>query len=403
MTLVTHSLQTCSEFKINKNSTKTETHWVSHLASWMTFYCLQMRCLWRIWAVSAMVAVAVVEGVRSEEPWVWTQNRKASSIPGYVEPTTTTSSTTTAPPITTFRPAFRSAERGRSTFRGASANPYFLMMVGAPHRAEDGTTKSRVVVDTAFEEDGPEPLVLGDTYTTVDRLQSSRGTPPRLPRPQRHQLGGLHPDEVFYANDDLLITRGGGFHSEVFEEPSQLLHEDDDDTKDEDVPTKVASAVSLPPSPHQEYNGNIPIIVPPPTQTRNSPFSYLVGGDSRNHYMVVPYVYPRYTKVIRHPPTPVRYMYYPGPARLQTIQPFVLPHSLVGDTDVNYLHPRPPINPDAEVFVQPNYSSRRRPRLWAALPHPETLLTCALNTDTLHDTPHSRLIHIFLISILYKG
>lgn len=319
-----------------------------------------MTCLWRIWAASVAVAVVVMEGVQSEEPWVWRHNRKASSIPGYVEPTTTSTTTTPAPPITTFRPTFRPTQRGRSTFRGASANPYFLMMVGAPRRAQDGTTKSRVVVDTAFEEDGPEPLVLGDTYTTVDRLQSSRGTPPRLPRPQSHQLGGLHPDEVFYANDDLLITRGGGFHSEVFEEPSQLLHEDDD-TK-EDVP-KV-SAVAPPPSHHQEYNGNIPVIVPPPSRSQKLPFSYLVGGASRNNYMLVPYVYPRsYTTVVRHTPARIRYTYYPSPARLQTVGPYTPPVSLVGDTDVNYLHPRPPINPDAEVFVQPSFSSRRRPRL----------------------------------------
>lgn len=239
------------------------------------------------------------------------------------------------------------------------------MMVGAPpRRAEDGTTKSRVVVDTAFEEDGPEPLVLGDTYTTVDRLQSSRGAPPRLPRPQRNQLGGLHPDEVFYANDDLLITRGGGFHSEIFEEPSQLLHEDDEDTKEQDVPVKVGSAVAPPPSPHQEYNGNIPVIVPPPTHTRNLPFSYLVGGASRNNYVVVPYVYPRsYTKVVRPAPPRIRYTYYHSPARLQAVGSYALPHSLAGDTDVNYVHPRPPINPDAEVFFRPSFSTRGRPRL----------------------------------------
>lgn len=324
-----------------------------------------MQCLWRICAATALIAAAVAEGVQHEEPWVWRQNRKASSIPGYVEPTTSTSTTTHAPPVTTFRPAFRPAERSRSAFRGASANPYYLMMMGVPpRRAEDGTTKSRVAVDTTFEEDGPEPLVLGDTYTTVDRLQSSRGAPPRLPRPQTHQLGGLHPDEVFYANDDLLITRGGGFHSEVFEEPSQLLHEDDIDIKEQDIPSRVSSAVVRPPSPHQEYNGNIPVIVPPPTQAQTSPISYLVGGASRNNFLVVPYVYPAsYTNVIRHTPLQVRYMYYPGPSRLQTIRPYKLPHSLAGDTAVNFLHPRPPVNPDAEVFAQPSHSRRRRPRL----------------------------------------
>ena len=337
-----------------------------------------MQCLWRVWTASVVVvvvAVVVVDGVQAEDPWLWRHSRKASSIPGYVEPTTSTSTTTPAPPITTFRPSYPSQQRGRTTFRGASANPYFLMMVGARHQphaqaqahtqAHDGTTKSRVVVDTAFDGEGPEPLVLGDTYTTVDRLQSARGAPPTLPRPQRHQLGGLHPDEVFYANDDLLITRGGGFHSEVFKEPSQLLHEDD--AAQRVTPTQTASMVVLPPSPDQEYNGNIPVILPPPTHTRTQSVSLVVGGASHNNYMLVPYVYPRsYAQVGRpHPPrVTYRYRYYPSPAMLQAAGPLTLPHSLAGDTDVNYRQPRPPVNPDAEVFVQQQlYPRRRRPLL----------------------------------------
>lgn len=318
-----------------------------------------------MWAVSVVVAavVVVVAGAQGEE-WEWRHSRKASSIPGYVEPTTSTSTsttTTTSPPVTTFRPAFSTEQQSRTLFRGASANPYFLMMVGTHRQPHDGTTKSRVVVDTPLDEDGPEPLVLGDTYTTVDRLQSARGAPPQLPRPQKHLLGGLHPDEVFYANDDLLITRGGGFHSEVFQEPSQLLHEDDS-TKEDTLP-KTSGIARLPPSPDQEYNGNIPIILPPPTQTRTKPLSFLVGGASQNNYMLVPYVYPRaYTKVVRTYPSQItyRYRYYPNPAMLQNLSPLPLPHSLVGDTDVNFRHPRPPINPDAEVFVQhPNPTWRR--------------------------------------------
>lgn len=321
-----------------------------------------MQFSWRIWAASVMVAAVVVDGVWGEEPWMWRQSSKASSIPGFVEPTTTTTSTTPPPRVTTFRPAFHSQEQRQSSFRRASANPYFLMMVGANRQADDGTTKSRVVVDTAFDGEGPEPLVLGDTYTTVDRLQSARGSPPHLPRPQKHQLGGLHPDEVFYANDDLLITRGGGFHSEVFKEPSQLLHEDDEDTT-QNTHTMVGGGAAPPPSPDQEYNGNIPIIVPPPTQTKSKPISFLVGGASYTNYIMVPYVYPRhYTKVTRTPAARVTYTYryYPSPAMLQAIKPLTLPHSLVGDTDVNFRHPRPPINPDAEVFAPHVFHSRRR-------------------------------------------
>ncbi|XP_063846016.1 uncharacterized protein LOC135091885 [Scylla paramamosain] len=323
-----------------------------------------MQCLWRMWAASVVVAAVVVAGVQGEEEWEWRHSRKASSIPGYVEPTTSTSTstTTTTPPVTTFHPAFSTEQRSRTMFRGASANPYFLMMVGTHRQPHDGTTKSRVVVDTPLDEDGPEPLVLGDTYTTVDRLQSARGAPPRLPRPQKHLLGGLHPDEVFYANDDLLITRGGGFHSEVFQEPSQLLHEDDI-AKEKDTLTKTSPIMSLPPSPDQEYNGNIPIILPPPTQTRTKPISFLVGGASKSNYVLVPYVYPQaYTKVVHTYPSQItyRYRYYQNPAMLQAVAPLALPHSLVGDTDVNFRHPRPPINPDAEVFVQhPNPTWRR--------------------------------------------
>ncbi|KAG0721952.1 hypothetical protein GWK47_045379 [Chionoecetes opilio] len=327
-----------------------------------------MQCLWRICVASVVIAAVVGDGVQGGEPWVWRQSSKASSIPGYVAPTaaTTTTTTTPAPLVTTFRPPFPLEPQGRSAFRRASANPYFLMMVG-PHRyhSHDGTTKSRVVVDTAFDGEGPEPLVLGDTYTTVDRLQSARGAPPRLPRPQKHQLGGLHPDEVFYANDDLLITRGGGFHSQVFQEPSQSL--DEDYTEEDDIRrTHVGSAGARPPSPDQEYNGNIPIIVPPPPYTSTKPFSFLVGKPSYNNYMMVPYVYPRpYAKVAHTYPAQVmyRHKYYRSPPMLQAVRPLALPHSLVGDTDVNFRHPRPPINPDAEVFKNRRYPTQRRPFL----------------------------------------
>jgi len=53
-----------------------------------------------------------------------------------------------------------------------------------------------------------------ERYTTLDKLNSNRD-PVFLPDPHTYSkeiLGGLHPDEVFYADNKLMIIKGGGFN-----------------------------------------------------------------------------------------------------------------------------------------------------------------------------------------------
>ncbi|KAK8736707.1 hypothetical protein OTU49_004607 [Cherax quadricarinatus] len=379
-----------------------------------------MRMLWRAWMLGVVMVVGVA---RCEDRWVW-GNIKASSIPGYVEPTT-------ASPLepTTFRPQYQPVGRAAASqlrhFPRVTANPYFVnafqpfSLVPPPRTSSDGTTKSRVTTDTAFDGASGAVLDAGDKYTTLDRLQSERGAPPAFPRPEKHQLGGLHPDEVFYADDDLLIIKGGGFNSDAFEEPSQPLDADDDDIR-EGSATRVSSVVAPLPSPHQEYNGNIPAIVPYPQRMSHQPLSLFVEGASTNNYILVPYVFqqpgvgvatadgtfnnhidnsyvnlrkplksaqyvyhipyqpvflthhniiPVVPQAQQHPSTLQQAQQHPStlqqvqqhPSTLQQVQQhpstLKLPHSLAGDTAVNYRHPRPPINPDAELVVPSSTSS----------------------------------------------
>lgn len=358
----------------------------------------------RMWVEAVVVVAVLVGGGRCEDRWVWgksssnnNNNSKASSIPGYVEPSSTS---TTPPPVTTFRPPFRPLGRAAPRLHDyprASANPLFLgsfepfsvVPVRKPRPAQDGTTKSRVTADAAFDGASGAVLDAGDKYTTLDRLQSERGALPPLPRPKKHQLGGLHPDEVFYADDDLLIIKGGGFNSDAFEEPPQPLDADEEDPR-EGSASRVSSVVAPLPSPHQEYNGNIPAIVPPPERNTNHPLSLFVGEGSDNNYLLVPYVLPQLRADAVLPAGPVTNHLFSSKntVRRSTVYPYVfpppyithaqtvrrpfkpqvsqlnkketfrppnpntlqLPHSLAGDTDVNYRFPRPPVNPDAELF-----------------------------------------------------
>lgn len=358
----------------------------------LTLNLFQMLVPRTLWALS----VLLVGVTSSDDRWVWGKSDnhpKASRIPGYVEPTTS------APPATTFRPRLPPSERQRH-FKSITAHPFFLgpyppfsfVPVGgprggppAPPRDDDGTTKSRVTADTAHDDQHSAVLDADDKYTTLDRLQSERGTLPPLPRPRPHQLGGLHPDEVFYADDDLLIIKGGGFNSDVFQDPPQTL---DDDERYQLEPSRlrpVSAALH-----DREYNGNVPAFLPPPDHQR--PFSMFVGGASTNNHIFVPYVYPRPQRSTAHPAAvlqpvsshqPVAHYVYPVPA-----VPFVLPsasaslvaaprpspaaaapvsnhlpepvedfgvvvrpgHPLDSDINVNFGPNVPPINPLAETF-----------------------------------------------------
>ncbi|XP_042861736.1 uncharacterized protein C6orf132-like [Penaeus japonicus] len=357
-----------------------------------------------LWALS----VLLVGVASSEDRWVWGKSDthpKASRIPGYVEPATPAPP---PPPVTTFRPRLPPSEHQRQ-FKSITAHPFFLgpyppfsfVPVGgprggppAPPREDDGTTKSRVTADTAHDEQHGAVLDADDKYTTLDRLQSERGAPPPLPRPRPHQLGGLHPDEVFYADDDLLIIKGGGFNSDVFQDPPQTL---DEDERYELEPSRLRPVAE---SLHdREYNGNVPAFLPPPDHQR--PFSLFVEGASDNNHIYVPYVFPRPQRSTGRPATapqpspywqPVSHYVYPVPA-----VPFYMPpasaslvaaprpspasgaltsnhlpepvedfgggvvlrgHSLLGDTNVNN-SPNLPINPLAETFRR----RASRPRL----------------------------------------
>lgn len=374
-----------------------------------------------MWVEALVVVAVLVSGGHCQDRWVWgkSSNSKASSIPGYVEPT---SSTTPPPTVTTYRPSFRPSGRAaprHDDFPRASANPLFLgsfppfslVPVRKSLQNHDGTTKSRVTADAAFDGASGAVLDAGDKYTTLDRLQSERGAPPPLPRPKEHQLGGLHPDEVFYADDDLLIIKGGGFNSDAFEEPPQPLDADEEDIR-EGSASQVSPVVAPLPSPDQEYNGNIPAIVPPPQPIQEHPLTLFAAEGSSNNYFLVPYVFPqthastnnhlvsnqvRRSAVhipyvfpppyITHVPTRLSDRRAPTPHRPQvtqqgnfreTLEPLHfntlhLPHSLVGDTDVNFKLPRPSVNPDAELlrpvprrsntFFPGRFRQQGRPRL----------------------------------------
>lgn len=267
--------------------------------------------MWSCYVILVVWSIASV--VLGENRWVWGRSsnseKKGRNLSGFVP-------TTPEPPITTFRPS-RALSRGRggfspsffhnrlpnhpSFFPGAFF-PFDFVPPDVPRVNDDGTTKSRVTADSAtLENSSGASLAPNDKYTTLDRLQKERGPAPSFPPPQRHQLGGLHPDEVFYADDDLLIIRGGGFHSDTFQEPSQPL--DDNFEEDEDFnESKRVDSTASPPASDQEYNGNIPVILPPPKdnkdslpvvlpqQIKPSPFSIFVGGNSEKDFIYVPFV-----------------------------------------------------------------------------------------------------------------
>ncbi|CAL4063724.1 unnamed protein product, partial [Meganyctiphanes norvegica] len=112
--------------------------------------------------------------------------------------------------------------------------------------------------------------------------------------------GGLDPREVFYADEDLLIIKGGGFNSDKFEEPSQTL--DNSNYEDPEFGQGSHLYPEILPTPDLEYNGNIPAILPPPPRVpepiRHNPdqsqFSVFVEAPSRTNAMILqrPYTYP---------------------------------------------------------------------------------------------------------------
>lgn len=162
----------------------------------------------------------------------------------------------------------------------------------------DGTSIGWVPQDTLFVRNNPSsgsnahsanqfnlPNIADDQdarYTTLDKLFDAR-TPTKLPDPHslpNDVLGGLHPDEVYYADKDLVIIKGGGFTSSPYEKPSDLDEIEKETDKNRNKPSlhgnelgeandirlvnvrpdEQFSKVSLP---FRFVNGNIPTIVQP--------------------------------------------------------------------------------------------------------------------------------------------
>ena len=134
---------------------------------------------------------------------------------------------------------------------------------------------------------------MDERYTTLDRLNNGR-SPTDLPNPDTYSeeiLGGLHPDEVYYADKDLVIIKGGGFHhpydirgsklgqdialnSGTRVKPQPIGNELGEETQNRESPTVVrpAKLFSKVPLPFRFVNGNIPTIVKP-VDTGRLPYS----------------------------------------------------------------------------------------------------------------------------------
>ncbi|CAL4129485.1 unnamed protein product [Meganyctiphanes norvegica] len=381
--------------------------------------------------------------VCADDRWVWSgghgaqdNNVRTPEIPGRVEPQPRLLQqrfTTTAPDITTFRPS-HPISLGRSMnsrpYNSNSFTPFFHpfmpfagfmglnrypviqqqlqqqqgllqppprpLLSNPPSHAlplpGDGTTKSRVPEDTASDFTG----VLEDEekYTTLDKHQREHKRTQPLPRPREEHLGGLDPREVFYADEDLLIIKGGGFNNDKFEEPSQTLDDSDHDDYEFGEGSRLSPLVL--PNPDLEYNGNVPVILPPPSSgpepIRHTPeqsplhhtpeqshFAVFVESPSRTNAMIlqIPYVYHSdnqndVNSVFHHLSSPIREAEFSFNSldvkqssverpvrqsqsevkRSAEAQELPVLQSLSGDTAVNFLEPRPSINPDAEFFAQ---------------------------------------------------
>lgn len=161
----------------------------------------------------------------------------------------------------------------------------------------DGTSIGGRIPDDTLHIDGSKPASNSHTkgpykppkkaenpdtrYTTLDKLFNSR-LPTQLPDPHtlsNDMLGGLHPDEVFYADKDLVIIKGGGFHSKDShkgEDVSDLEEAAQNAVKPGPVGNELGEAndpritnvrpdekFSRVPLPFRFVNGNIPTIVRP--------------------------------------------------------------------------------------------------------------------------------------------
>jgi len=126
---------------------------------------------------------------------------------------------------------------------------------GKPYDLGDGTTIGRIPEDTLLirRDDNKKTR-----YTTLDKLFSHPGTGFKNKDLSADSLGGLHPDEVFYADHNLIIIKGGGF-------PTKIHYLEDNnlgsvvnvtDVRPDDLFAKVPLSLKY-------LNGNVPTIVKP--------------------------------------------------------------------------------------------------------------------------------------------
>ena len=353
--------------------------------------------------VSILALLATTVTAQDNPRWVWGHNENNilpshPVIPGRVEPRTTGGAQ-----IQPLVPTISKTETNiDSNNLNASKKPTRITSASRiqnnnPNLRNQNenivTTKSRVVEDTLPVVN----VVGGERYTTLDQLFKDRQNDP-IVNHVKGDLGGLDPKEVFYADDNLLIIRGGGFPVSNSEDKLQPL---DNKPISHDQPP-IIPLQGPPPSHNEEYNGNIPSIVPP----INHP------GNSLQHLMNN--VWKRNTGRPYNTGNGVRYFQYPGVYPVQSypfvfganynhnvyitqkvpvpyVQERIIPHtptapiislpkhqsinypqsnyhggqviSLHGDTDVNFLHPIPSLNPEAEIITRTEFEFSSHPEI----------------------------------------
>ena len=136
----------------------------------------------------------------------------------------------------------------------------------------------------------PSEVMNDGRYTTLDKLQRR---PVALPNPNTYSeklLGGLHPDEVHYANKDLVIIKGGGFHHTrpSLDDDDQTNIEAVDNTLDTNEPTEVRprKTWSNVPIPFRYINGNLPTVVKPYKPSRFNSNRRYTPSYSNLHYRI---------------------------------------------------------------------------------------------------------------------
>lgn len=163
---------------------------------------------------------------------------------------------------------------------------------------------------------GPHRMTPRGPYTTLDRLEPK--DPKTPPKKLKAALGGLRPDEVLYADEKMVIVKGGEF---------------------EPRPTHPRP-VFVDPRTGQALGPALSIFFP----------SQAAAAALRYVFLVLP----------QPQQAPQRLRAPPPAAASAEVAGAPIGHSLAADTRVNRLHPRPPVEPDAETL--PNEHRFRHPK-----------------------------------------